>query len=385
MFATIGYYICIPFAWLLRALYELTSSYGWALVLFTVVIKLIMLPFQMKSKKSMMRMSRFQPMIKEIQTRYKNNQVKMNEELQRLYAEEGVNPMSGCLWSFLPFPILIALYSIIRQPITRFMMLTTTAMQGVIDAVSAAGFDLAAIAMTANDGAVTVKDGLTQLQPYGQITLVKAAQELGVALPEGWIHMDFSFLGMDLTMIPSDVIGQIGTGGLAVIGVLLIPIVSGALSFWQSKVSMAGNPSAADPNDPTARSSRMMMWMMPLMSLWIGFTLPAALGVYWIVNSLLYAIQEKVLTKYYKSHMEDELSEKEKQKRDDRLRRMEAAREQQRKIAAEESEKKTLKEKRAEKQAAKATKKKNSTNESGRVGDRPYARGRSYDPEHYGE
>lgn len=69
----------------------------------------------------------------------------------------------------------------------------------------------------------------------------------------------------------------------------------------------------------------MMMWMMPLMSLWIGFTLPAALGVYWIVNSLLYAIQEKVLTKYYKSHMEDELSEKEKQKRDDRLRRMEAA------------------------------------------------------------
>ena len=78
--------------------------------------------------------------------------------------------------------------------------------------------------------------------------------------------------------------------------------------------------------------------------------------------------------------MEDELSEKEKQKRDDRLRRMEAAREQQRKYAAEEAEKKSLKEKRA-----KATKKKNSTNESGRVGDRPYARGRSYDPEHYGE
>ena len=103
---------------------------------------------------------------------------------------------------------------------------------------------------------------------------------------------------------------------------------------------MAGNV-AAEGNDAAARSSRMMMWMMPLMSLWIGFTLPAALGVYWIVNSLLYAIQEKVLTKYYKSHMEDELSEKEKQKRDDRLRRMEAAREQQRKYAAEEAEKKT--------------------------------------------
>ena len=385
MFATIGYYICIPFAWLLRALYELTSSYGWALGLFTVVIKLIMLPFQMKSKKSMMRMSRFQPMIKEIQTRYKNNQVKMNEELQRLYAEEGVNPMSGCLWSFLPFPILIALYSIIRQPITRFMMLTTTAMQGVIDAVSAAGFDLAAIAMTANDGAVTVKDGLTQLQPYGQITLVKAAQELGVALPEGWIHMDFSFLGMDLTMIPSDVIGQIGTGGWAVIGVLLIPIVSGALSFWQSKVSMAGNPAAADPNDPTARSSRMVMWMMPIMSLWIGFTLPASLGVYWIANSVLMLVQEKVLNKYFKKSMAAEDEAREKARMEDRLHRMEEARvaQQQR-----EAEKKSLKEKQKAAQAAKAAKAekaKKATTENGRIGDRPYARGRSFNADHYGE
>jgi inner membrane protein oxaA len=385
MFATIGYYICIPFAWLLRALYELTSSYGWALVLFTVVIKLIMLPFQMKSKKSMMRMSRFQPMIKEIQTRYKNNQVKMNEELQRLYTEEGVNPMSGCLWSFLPFPILIALYSIIRQPITRFMMLTTTAMQGVIDAVSAAGFDLAAIAMTANDGAVTVKDGLTQLQPYGQITLVKAAQELGVALPEGWIHMDFSFLGMDLTMIPSDVIGQIGTGGWAVIGVLLIPIVSGALSFWQSKVSMAGNPAAADPNDPTARSTRMVTWMMPIMSLWIGFTLPASLGVYWIANSVLMLVQEKVLNKYFKKSMAAEDEAREKARMEDRLHRMEEARvaQQQR-----EAEKKSLKEKQKAAQAAKAAKAekaKKATTENGRIGDRPYARGRSFNADHYGE
>lgn len=385
MFATIGYYICIPFAWLLRALYELTSSYGWALVLFTVVIKLIMLPFQMKSKKSMMRMSRFQPMIKEIQTRYKNNQVKMNEELQRLYAEEGVNPMSGCLWSFLPFPILIALYSIIRQPITRFMMLTTTAMQGVIDAVSAAGFDLAAIAMTANDGAVTVKDGLTQLQPYGQITLVKAAQELGVALPEGWIHMDFSFLGMDLTMIPSDVIGQIGTGGWAVIGVLLIPIVSGALSFWQSKISMAGNPAAADPNDPTARSTRMVTWMMPIMSLWIGFTLPASLGVYWIANSVLMLVQEKVLNKYFKKSMAAEDEAREKARMEDRLHRMEEARvaQQQR-----EAEKKSLKEKQKAAQAAKAAKAekaKKATTENGRIGDRPYARGRSFNADHYGE
>ena len=384
MFATIGYYICIPFAWLLRALYELTGSYGWALVLFTVVIKLVLLPFQMKSKKSMMRMSRFQPMIKEIQMRYKNNSVKMNEEMQKLYAEEGVNPMSGCLWSFLPFPILIALYSIIRQPITRFMMLTNEVMETVVEAVSAAGFDMSAIA-TIKDGVMSVKDGLTQLQPYGQITLVKAAQELGVSLPEGWINMDFSFLGLDLTLIPQNVIGQITTGGWAVIGVLLIPIVSGALSFWQSKVSMASNPASSDPSDPTARSTRMMMWMMPLMSLWIGFTLPASLGVYWIANSVLMLVQEKVLNKYYKNSMAAEDEARERARMEDRLRRMEEARaaQQQR-----EAEKKSLKEKQRAAQAAKAAKAekaKKATTENGRIGDRPYARGRSFNADHYGE
>lgn len=383
MFSTIGYYICIPFAWLLRVLYELTGSYGWALVLFTLVVKLVMLPFQMKSKKSMMRMSRFQPMIKEIQTRYKNNQVKMNEELQRLYAEEGVNPMSGCLWSFLPFPILIALYSIIRQPITRFMLLTNETVQTLIDAVSAAGADLSSVVMM-SDGAAVVKDGLTQLQPYGQISLVKLAQEMGIALPEGWINMDFGFLGVDLTVIPSNVIGQITSGGWAVIGVLLIPILSAALSFWQSKVSMSANPSS-DPNDPAARSTRMMMWMMPLMSLWIGFTLPASLGVYWIANSVLMLVQEKILNRYYKSTMAAEDEAREKARMEDRLRRMEEARvaQQQR-----EAEKKSLREKQKAAQAAKAAKAekaKKATTENGRIGDRPYARGRSFNADHYGE
>ena len=368
--STIGYYICVPFAWILRTFYELTGSYGWALVLFTLVVKLITLPFQMKSKKSMMRMNLFQPKMKEIQTKYANNPQRMNEEMQLLYTQEGVNPMSGCLWSFLPFSILIALYSIIRQPLSRFMMLSK-------DVVT----EITALATTLGYNAELVRKG------YEEIGLAKFISDNFSEFAgkfDGLLNVNYNFLGLDLTVMPTDVWKDFFTGGWPIIGIVLIPFISAGLSFLQSKVSMAGNV-AAEGNDATARSSRMMMWMMPLMSLLIGFTLPAALGVYWIVNSLLYAIQEKALTKYYKNHMDDEISEKEKQKREDRLRRMEAAREQQRKFAAEEAEKKTLKEKRAEKQAAKATKKKNSTNESGRIGDRPYARGRSYDPEHYGE
>ena len=109
MFSSIGYIICIPVAWLVRLFYTLTGSYGLAIILFTLVVKLIMLPFQVKSKKSRMRMSRMNGKIQEIQKKYANNQVKMQEEMQKLYEGEGVNPMSGCLWSFLPLPILLAL------------------------------------------------------------------------------------------------------------------------------------------------------------------------------------------------------------------------------------------------------------------------------------
>jgi len=375
MFSTLGYYICVPFAWILRVFYTMTNSYGWALVLFTLAVKIILLPFQMKSKKSMIRMNRMQPKMKEIQAKYANNQQKMNEELQMLYAREGVNPMSGCLWSMLPFPILIALYSIIRQPLSRFMMLKTDVVEQIRELASSLGY--------------VVSETTGRASFYEEINLVKFVSDHFESFAgkfDGLFAMDYSFIGLDLTVMPTDVWKEFFTGGWSVIGLVLIPIVSAALSFVQSKLSMAGNPSAKG-NDATARSSQMMMWMMPVMSLWIGFTLPAALGIYWIANSVFMAIQEAILNKYFMNKMDAEESEKEKAKREARLKKMEEAREQQRK-RQEEEEKKTLKEKRAEKQAEKEkdkSKKTSATTENGRVGERPYARGRSFDKSHYGE
>ena len=129
-------WITAPFAWLLKALYELTGSYGWAVILFGVVVNLILLPFMAKSKKSMMRTSRLQPRIAELQRRHEGNQQKLNEEMAKLYREEKINPMSGCLWSLIPFPILIALYSVIRQPLTKMMGLSADAVTQLTDWVT---------------------------------------------------------------------------------------------------------------------------------------------------------------------------------------------------------------------------------------------------------
>ena len=380
--ATIGYWVCAPFAALVRLFYSVTGSYGVSLILFTLVIKLILLPFQMKSKKSMLRMNRLNGQIKELQKRYAKNQVKLQEEMQKLYAEEGVNPMSGCLWSYLPLPILMALYSIVRQPITHFMMLSKDALEGIIATVTKAGVDMSSIVMM-KDGAAVVKDGFTQLSSYGQIELIRTVQELGLEVPEGWFNVNYSFLGMDLTATPWNFVKSFEFTW-AVIGVILIPILAGLSQFILSKITMSSQPSA----DANGASMKSMMYMMPLMSVYIAFIMPAAMGVYWIAQSVFSLIQELVLNKTLNAKLEAEEEAAFQARQADRQRRMEEGRRQQEQQRQEEQKKKTLREKQQAAQAAKAlkaAKAATSTNEAGRVGDRPYARGRSYKADRYDE
>lgn len=383
--STIGYYICVPFAWLVRLFYDLTNSYGVALILFTLVIKLIMLPFQMKSKKSMMRMSRVSGQMQDLQKRYAKNQAKLQEEMQKLYEEEGVNPMSGCLWSLIPFPILIALYSIIRQPITHFMMLSKDVLQTVVQSAADAGVNLTNIVMMDKaTGAPALKDGLYQMAAYGQINLVKAVQEMGLSTPEGWFDMNYNFLGLDLTATPWEYVKNF-TFTWAVIGVILIPILAGLSQFVFSKLTMKTQPQADAAGGASMKS---MMYMMPLMSVYIAFIMPAALGVYWIAQSVFSLIQEAILNKTFSAKLSEEEEARFQARQADRQRRMEEARVQEQQRKQEEQKKKTLREKQQAAQAAKAVKAAKaatSTTEAGRVGDRPYARGRAYKADRYDE
>ena len=384
MFSTLGYYICIPFAWLVRLFYNLTSSYGMAIILFTLVVKLILLPFQMKSKRSMIRMNRLSGKMQEIQKKYANNQAKMNEEIQKLYEEEGVSPMSGCLWSFLPLPILLALYSIMRQPITHFMLLSESVVQDLVAKVTTAGVDMSSIVQM-KDGAAVVSNGVTQLQPYGQINLVKAITEYAPDAAsgiDGWINLDYNFLGLDLSATPSTAFSNFSLTW-PIIGLILIPILAGGFQLLMTRITMKQQPQQEGPG---AGSTKMMMYMMPLMSVYIAFIMPAALGIYWIAQSVFSAVQEFVLGKFYTKKMEAEENARYEAIQADRQKRMEEGRKQQEQRKQEAAQKQSLREKQKAAQKAKAAKAKKagtSTTEAGRVGDRPYARGRSYKADRY--
>ena len=307
MFSTIGYAICIPFAALLRLFYNLTGSYGVSLILFTLVIKLILLPFQMKSKKSMVRMSRMSGKMQEIQKKYANNQLKMQEEMQKFYQEEGFNPMSGCLWSFLPLPAGLAVVNAARSLI-----------EGAgIEIVASPGYEQIAISNIIN----------SQFPDF-------------IAEHPGWVNIDYHFLGIDLIQTPWSAVSSLSTGiTLAAVGLILIPIISGVFSFLLSKVSMSQSAQTAAANG----STKMMMWMMPLMSIYIAFIVPAALGVYWAAQSAFSIIQEMVLGKFYTKKLQEEEDARQEMIQADRQKRMEEAKllqEQQRQQAAQ---KKSLK------------------------------------------
>ena len=118
-----------PFAWLLLFFYNLFNSYGLALILFAIVIKLVLFPVTLKSKKSMIQTTMLSGKMQQLQKQYGKDKERYNLEVQKLYEREKVNPMGGCLWSLIPMIVLIALYGIIREPMTYFMGLTMEQIQ----------------------------------------------------------------------------------------------------------------------------------------------------------------------------------------------------------------------------------------------------------------
>lgn len=359
MFAQIGYYICVPFAWLTRLFYSLTGSYGLALILFTLVVKLVILPFQLKSKKSMLRMNRMQGKVKDIQTRFANNRERQQQEMAELYAREGVNPMSGCLWSFIPFPILIALYAIIRTPLRYFMSLSTSVIEEIGTLAGTLGYE-------------------ASNNTYDQIYLAKFIHDNWSSFDgkfDGLIDLNYTFLNMDLSAVPKDLFSQFPSGGWPVIGLMLMPIISAALQFLMTQISMKSNG-----NSNVNGSSKAMLYMMPLMTVWMGYILPAALCVYWIANAAFSCLQELLLNKKFNAILDREETDKERQKREARYNKMQAARENYNRQLEEA--------KGAKKPQPQQPKKKKSgegTTDAGKVGGRPYARGRAYREDHYDE
>lgn len=380
--------IAKPFGLLLLWLYNLVGNYGIAIFLFALIVKIIMLPFQMKTKKSMMRMAALNPQIQELQKRHEGNPKKLREETAKLYKEEKVNPMSGCLWSLIPYPILLALYRAIRFPLTTMM--------GVSKDLLAEG---GAILNKLTELGFVASGKSTAYLQLEQSEFISNHFADFAGLSDKLVNIDYSFLGLNMGSTPKVFFWKDGLTWLS-IGLFLIPIVSALLSWLQMKLSQKTNPAPATQNAQQATSMKTMNLMMPLISLWIGFSMPAALGMYWIFTSALAIVQELVLNKYYGKLIAAEAAERTARQRareaeferkraeTERLRAEgltkenanTSKRKQQARAKAESDELRAaaIREERAAKRAAMGLPPEEDEKPASQVGNRRYARGRAY-------
>ena len=396
----------VPFGYLLDWLYRFTANYGWALILFSILVKLILLPTTIKSKRSMMKMSRLTPKIQYIQKKYENDQQKQTQAMQELYKQEGVSMGGGCLWSLLPLLILIPLYTIIREPIHYILHQGADVATKLTEAVKAAN----------PDAFTGVSEVYHQMVAAANLTPEIAASVEGVKeVARVGQGLNFSFLGfIDLATQPRWDFWKGDFWKLATVGAAMLPILSAAVQVVSMLISQKINNSLvtnekgvqdkeAAEKSQSAQTGKVMLYMMPIMTLLIGYGMPAALSLYWLIQGIVGTVLDNMLTirlrKEYDTEdairlqkaMEEELAELEKE----RIRAQRRAANPDG-ITENTSKKKLQQKQKAEQEAAKAAARKEYNAKKGifeevdegpapmsGIPERPYCKGRNYDPDRY--
>ncbi len=355
-----------PFSWMLKLFCEVFNSYGIALFLFTIVIKVILFPLNLKGKKGMIKMNVVNGQLQEIQKRCGSDKERYNQEVQKFYAENNVNPMGGCGWSMIPLIILYPLYAIIRRPLKYMMWLTEDAVKAVAGAVGWADFTIG------GSNELILASMMTSSNLEAAKT---AAASTGIAATTSMFVINFDFFGINLSEVPQLMFWKEGVSW-GTFGLFLLPVISALLSVVTMLVTQKTNQMNKDQAPPKMNLSLILMG--PIMSLWIGFAMPAGMCIYWIANSLLGMVQEvicgRLLRKDYEEAQKEMAEQAAKAKEAEKERRRIAAEKKAAAIAAGKDPKKAHQKKKQEPGVDLS---------ASREGLRAYARGRAYDPNRY--
>jgi len=292
------------FGYVLKFLYMVVGNYGWAIILFSVLVKLIMIPISIKQQKSMKKNQKIQDELKQIQFKYKNDPEMQNQEVMALYKREGMSPFSGCLSSIIQIVLLFAVFLLVRQPLTYMVKMDTDVINKMENVVAEqegisnnAYAEISVIQYVKNlENKVSVsKDGEFDMKEYAE---------------QANLNMDI--FGIDLSKIP--------TKNWTDLKVLIIPVLYVISSFIsirlsnnmtnqnnKNKLITDGENKEEEPYNPVPDASKTMMWMMPIMSISIAAIAPLGLALYWLMNNILMIIERLVFNKISKKEEEAEV------------------------------------------------------------------------------
>ena len=299
------------FGYLLNFIYHFVNNYGLAMILFTLVIKILMLPLSIKQQRMLKKSNKMQEKLKVLQFKYKNNPEKLNQEMMNLYKEEKMNPFGGCLSSIVQFILLISIFYMVRSPLTYMKKMDTEVLNTYVQQLK--------------------DDGKTISAAYPEIDLLRESTYLAEKNPEDEnaknLALNMNFLGLDLSKIPQE--------NLSDWTVYIIPVLYILSSFVSIKINSNMQSKAKGEKsdvidvtedkkdkekaekeseskdlvkveneeeefDAMAQTNKMMSWMVPIMSVSISLVAPLGLALYWLVNNITNILERLILNKVIK-------------------------------------------------------------------------------------
>ncbi len=281
-------YISWFFGWIIHGIYFVVGNYGVAIIVFTILTRLLLWPLTLKQQKGMVKMQILQPKLTELQEKYKDNKEKQNEEMMKLYQKYHINPMASCLPLLIQFPLIYFLYKVIREPMQYILNMPVDQINSYISQYTAAV-------------------GTAPRVGSEQITV---ANHFGL--------LDFNFLGLNLSQTPQ--ITQISW-------YWIIPLVAAGTTFLVSKLMNVGMEKKPEPevkklenrparpprpgekkaggSETATQMTKTMTYFMPIMTLFFTFSLPNGISVYWIAGNVTQLVQQFIMNKFLMPRMKE--------------------------------------------------------------------------------
>ena len=273
------------FGYILNAIYGVVNNYGLAIIIFTVVLKTVMLPISIKQQKVMKKNAVIQEKAREIQEKYNNDPQRQSQELMDLYKNENMSPFSGCLSSIVQLIIVLSVFYLVSSPLTYMRNID---------------------AELINDYAVKVEEELGEKTRYREIAVIKR-----FANEDERVKLNMDFLGLDLSDVPSQ--------NYTDWKVFVIPVLYVVTSIISTKITTFMNKKNEEKDENTKENkknededmaaindlNKQMMIMMPIMSVSISLIAPLGLALYWLVSNILMIGERLILNKFFKEKEEE--------------------------------------------------------------------------------
>lgn len=288
------------FGYLLSFLYGIVNNYGFAIILFTLIIKLLLLPLSIKQQRTMKKSTKMQEKMKVIQFKYKNDPEKMNQEIMNLYKNEKMSPFSGCLTAIIQMLLLLSIFYLVRSPITFMTKLPAEDINKYVTQLQEEGKEISRV--------------------YPEIDLIRESSWLKEKNPEDnnveKLNLQMNFLGLDLSKIPQQNITDYTVYIIPILYILSSFISIRMTTAMQQKQNKKSKEAVIDGEtgqevkeenemDAVMQTNKMMSWMMPIMSISIAFVAPLGLALYWLINNILMILERLILDKAIKEDEEE--------------------------------------------------------------------------------